>query len=85
MRGMEKVNKHDVFNVCTGKPTSLLELVSILLQVSNKQVPVMYSAPRIGDPMCSVGDPVNSLKQLQIAAGTQLKKPVKTSSLSAWL
>lgn len=46
-----------VFNVCTGRATSLLELLAVLKAVTGKHVALAWGAARSGDVKDSLGDP----------------------------
>jgi UDP-glucose 4-epimerase len=47
----------EAFNVCTGRETSLLDLLEELSEVSPRQPEVRFEPPRPGDIYRSVGDP----------------------------
>lgn len=49
--------KGEVLNVCTGKPTSVHQLVDALRSVTGKKLRVKHGPPRQGDIRESYGDP----------------------------
>ena len=62
---LEKVNsKSETFNVCTGKPTSVNELVRIMEEVVGSALRVTYDKPRKGDIKNNFGDPSKAEKIL---------------------
>ena len=46
----------EVFNVGSGKPTSINELARIILEPSRVNIPISYEAPRVGDIKNSYAD-----------------------------
>lgn len=46
---VENINCHEVFNVACGDQTTLNEMVSILSEISNKNLPTKYQSERPGD------------------------------------
>ncbi|AWK88713.1 NAD-dependent epimerase/dehydratase family protein [Azospirillum thermophilum] len=46
-----------VFNLCTGRPTSLLMLLEVLQELCGSRVPRRHVAARAGDIRVSIGDP----------------------------
>ncbi|MBF0139476.1 MAG: NAD-dependent epimerase/dehydratase family protein [Magnetococcales bacterium] len=58
----------EVYNVCTGRQTSLNRLVAILLKESGTKVPIIYSSPRPGDIRHSLGDPQFAINALERVA-----------------
>lgn len=46
-----------IFNVCTGKTSSVKQLVAIINQILGYPIPILYEPPRDGDVMHSQGDP----------------------------
>ena len=49
-----------VFNVCSGRATSIKQLAHLLRSITGRQVSVEYAAARPGDIRASVGDPARS-------------------------
>ena len=46
----------EVFNVGSGKPTSINELARIILEPSRVTIPISYESPRVGDIKNSYAD-----------------------------
>lgn len=46
-----------VFNLCTGRPTSLIMLLEVLQELCGSRVPLRHTPPRAGDIRVSIGDP----------------------------
>lgn len=63
---------HEVFNICTGRPTTLLELVAALEGVCGVTAAVRHEAPRTGDIRISLGNPEKAARQIAFRAGTGL-------------
>jgi UDP-glucose 4-epimerase len=62
----------EVYNICTGRETSLLDLLKELSQVSPQQPLVRFSTPRPGDIYRSVGSPEKAVGALGFRAETSL-------------
>lgn len=45
----------EVFNICTSKPTNVLEIAGILMDIAGKKVRVRFDSPREGDIRHSLG------------------------------
>lgn len=71
---------YDVFNVGTGKPTSVLELISTFEKVNNVRVPHTIGPRRQGDPMAYSANTTKIEKIL----GWHAKKSVEDAARSAW-
>lgn len=52
-----RVTGAQVFNLCTGRPTSLIMLLEVLQELCGSRVPVRHTPPRVGDIRVSIGDP----------------------------
>lgn len=63
----------DVFNVCTGRPTSLLDLVGALSDAAGRKLAVMHGEPRAGDIRTSIGDPTRLHEAFGMKAETGLR------------
>jgi UDP-glucose 4-epimerase len=61
-----------VFNVCSGKETSLVELLEVLSAVLPGSPPPRYAPPRPGDIYRSVGDPSLAAQKLGFSTATSL-------------
>jgi UDP-glucose 4-epimerase len=57
-----------VFNVCTGKTTSLLELAAAIGLVFGRTPQIAFAAPRLGDIRESLGDPAATHDTLGFSA-----------------
>jgi nucleoside-diphosphate-sugar epimerase len=62
----------ETFNVCTGKPTSVNELVEVVRAIVGKDLNVVYDKPRKGDIRSNYGDPSKAEKTLGFKAKTSL-------------
>lgn len=61
-------SKNKVFNVCTGKPTSINYATRCVSEALGKEVRVAHVKPREGDILHSYGDPTRALKTLRFTA-----------------
>ncbi|MFC3085541.1 NAD-dependent epimerase/dehydratase family protein [Tabrizicola soli] len=61
-----------VFNVCTGRPTTLLDLVGTLARLHGRTPEILHAAPRLGDIRHSLGDPARAEAALGVSAGMRL-------------
>jgi len=66
--------KSEVFNVCTGTPTSINDLAETLKQVTQKNLTITHNPARIGDIRFSYGDPDKAVKKLGFKAEISLQK-----------
>ena len=62
----------EAFNVCTGRETTLLDLLEELSEVSPRQPEVRFEAPRPGDVYRSTGSPEKASGGIGFRAGTSL-------------
>ena len=62
----------EAFNVCTGRETTLLDLLEELSEVSPQQPEVTFDAPRPGDIYRSYGNPEKAAAMLGFRARTTL-------------
>jgi UDP-glucose-4-epimerase GalE len=62
------------FNVCTGNPTSVNELIEVIRTIAGKDLKVVYDNPRIGDIRNNYGDPSKAEKILGFKAKKSLRK-----------
>jgi len=67
----------EAFNVCTGRETSLLDLLEELSEVSPHQPEVRFEEPRPGDIYRSVGNPQKTSAALGFQAETSLAEGLK--------
>ena len=68
-----------VFNVCTGKETSILELAKALMSAAGRTVPLTHGPARVGDARVSLGDPSHAIEVLGIKAETALIDGLKAT------
>ena len=64
--------KGEVFNVCTGVPTSINQLASTLKTVTGKSLKVKYGPARLGDIRSNYGDPAKAKENLRFRASVDL-------------
>ena len=62
-----------VFNVCTGKTTSLLELAATIGKVFGRTPDIRFEAGRVGDIRASLGDPAMARDALGFSANLSLE------------
>lgn len=67
-----KMITHDVFNICTGKETSVNELAKTLATLTHSKSSITHDAPRDGDIRMSVGDATLSKNALGFTAQVPL-------------
>jgi UDP-glucose 4-epimerase len=63
----------DVYNVCTGRAASLLDLAAVLGKVAGRPVRFVWEPPRQGDVAASVGDPMLLLRRTGLSAKVSLE------------
>jgi UDP-glucose 4-epimerase len=61
-----------VFNVCTGKGTSVLDLAHLLARLLGVTPQLQHGSPRVGDIARSIGDPTRATAALGVRAETTL-------------
>ena len=66
-----------LYNVCTGRRTSLQQLAHLLFSLFGKPVEIRYAAARKGDIRSSVGNPELAIHHLGIRARTTLAGGLK--------
>jgi nucleoside-diphosphate-sugar epimerase len=64
--------KGEVFNVCTGVPTSINQLATTLKTVTGKNPNVKYGPARLGDIRSNYGDPAKAAENLGFRASVDL-------------
>lgn len=72
-----------VYNVCTGAPTSVNRLVTLLGELSGSTPEVKYAPPRDGDIRMSMGDPRRLIAAYGLACDTSLREGLR--HLLAWM
>jgi UDP-glucose 4-epimerase len=73
----QKGLKGEVFNVCTGVPTSINELADTLKAVTGKNPNIKHGSARLGDIRNSYGDPSKAAESLGFKAGIDITKGLK--------
>ena len=63
-----------VFNVCTGRATSLLDLLAVLKVVTGRDVDLAWEAARSGDVKASLGDPSLLRQRTGLTSSVALEK-----------
>jgi UDP-glucose 4-epimerase len=72
--GMEKADaNHQVFNVCTGSGTTVLELAKIIAEICGTPFSVRHGVPRAADIRASIGDPRRANDKLNFSARTPIR------------
>jgi UDP-glucose 4-epimerase len=62
-----------VYNVCTGQPTSILELASIIAELCGATLTLRHQPPRAGEIRHSLGQPALARQRLATSPGTSLR------------
>ncbi len=70
-------NPGEVFNLCTGKPTSINELAAIINKITGKSLTINHGPPRIGDIKQNYGDPTKASEKLGFKAQFDLAAGLK--------
>ncbi|MCJ8338155.1 MAG: NAD-dependent epimerase/dehydratase family protein [Pseudomonadales bacterium] len=77
--------KGDIFNVCTGKSTSILQLAKTLSMIAREQLQIDYAKARSGDIATSLGDPKKAQLLMGLSTGTSLGKGLSATMQSEGL
>ncbi len=72
-----------VFNICTGREVSLLELIAVLQDLIPAAPSPVFAPPRAGDIYRSVGDPTRAAQVLGFRAQTPLREGL--AQVVAWM
>jgi UDP-glucose 4-epimerase len=83
MRGLLEAGGSTVFNVCTGRGTSVLELARVLARLRGRPLRLLHGPARAGDIARSVGDPAAAVAGLGLRAATPLADGL--AATLAWL
>ena len=73
----------EVFNVCTGRETSVLALAKLMSELHGVEPRIAFAPPRTGDIRISIGDPAKAQAGLGHAARESLRDGLATTL--AWL
>lgn len=68
-----------IFNACTGKSTSVLEIAKILCEIYGVDFAPVFEAPRLNDIYRSLGSCHKSKQELGITAHTSIKEGLRQS------
>ncbi|MDD9901587.1 MAG: NAD-dependent epimerase/dehydratase family protein [Alphaproteobacteria bacterium] len=79
MQSMGKMNDQDagIFNICTGKATSIHKLVQTIGEISQKEIPCDYQPERRSDIRTSIGNPSRLERWLGNVPQTSLEVGLK--------
>lgn len=73
--GMQKVDlQHKVYNICSGISCSILELATLLNEITNKSLSIQFSPPRMMDTRHSQGNPEKAKLELKFVTKIPLKE-----------
>jgi nucleoside-diphosphate-sugar epimerase len=72
-----------IFNICTGAETRILDLVNVLYELFPKTPPPVFDAPRAGDIYKSLGSPAKAEKVIGFKAQTPLADGLRETV--AWM
>jgi len=73
--------KGEIFNVCTGRPTSVLQLAKTLSMIAREQLSIDYAKARRGDISASLGDPKKAKLLMGLSSDTSLGKGLTATML----
>ena len=71
-----------VFNACTGRATSILDLARELAEVCGRTTTIRFAAARPGDIRSSLGDPTLAVRELRVAALTDMREGLQATLAS---
>jgi UDP-glucose 4-epimerase len=84
LAAMERASSQSrVFNVCTGKGTSILTLAQTIGQVLRHEPEISRQPPRQGDIRMSLGNPQRAVEALEVAAETALNQGLRATIAAA--
>ncbi|MFN0041715.1 MAG: NAD-dependent epimerase/dehydratase family protein [Alphaproteobacteria bacterium] len=69
----------EVFNICTGKSTTILELAGLMRELAGRQARIEHAPPRAGDIRISLGDPRKAEAKLGFRAAIGLREGLETT------
>jgi UDP-glucose 4-epimerase len=79
LQNLIQTNKSDIFNLGTGKGSSVLEVIAAVERASGKKVKTVDKPKRSGDAIISVADPNNAKKVLNWQARYSLDDMAETA------
>jgi len=71
----------EISNVCTGRSTTINELVEIVQKITRRNLETKHSDKREGDVKTKYGDPTKAEEVLGFKAKTDLRSGLKLTSL----
>lgn len=72
LAAMDRTGGSDVFNVCTGVPTTIRQLAETVMRLARRDVELRATPPRTGDIRTSLGDPSRAAAALGVRATVPL-------------
>lgn len=66
-----------VFNICTGRVTTLIQLITALARIHGTTPRIAHAAPRLGDIRHSLGNPARAQAALGVSAGILLDEGLR--------
>lgn len=66
-----------VYNVCTGRPTSILDLARLLATLLGQPLSINHQPKRAGDIIASVGDPAAAVAALGLSADISVEEGLR--------
>ena len=72
-----------VFNICTGQPTSVLQLATMISRICGQSLTIQNSPVRMGDIQHSLGVPLRSRQALRLGPPLALEEGLR--SVIAWI
>ena len=70
-------NKNGIYNIGSGKATTIKEIAEMIISITEKKVDIKYSSPKKGDIKFSVGDISLAKKDLKYKPKFELKEKIK--------
>ncbi len=70
-------NKNGIYNIGSGKATTIKEISEMIISMAEKEVDIKYSSPKKGDIKFSVGDISLAKKDLKYKPKFELKEKIK--------
>jgi len=78
-----RLSGEQVFNICTGNATSVLELVQTIASLCSQELAIRFRSPREGEIRHSYGDPAAAKQALGLSSFTELRAGF--AAILAWL
>jgi UDP-glucose 4-epimerase len=78
IRAMDRLPvSQGVLNVCTGRPTTILDLIEILAQIRDERPRIEFQPARDGDIRVSLGDPLRAEEWLGFKAKVTIEEGLR--------